>query len=144
MRARAISSASASSTYPIKQDHSQDLVSNRHSTPTPHVGMSTSMPTSQPTSYPTPTAYPTPTTAYPTSSPYQTPISAVSMQPPGSHPELQQVKLEPVVGMFRSPLQPLSTFSTSHTGLSYAHQVSEPELVGIKMTSPMNSLAGMI
>jgi len=46
-------------------------------------------------------------------------------------------KMEPVVGMFRSPLQPGSTFNP-------AHQVSEPELVGVPRATALSSLASMI
>jgi hypothetical protein len=60
-----------------------------------------------------------------------------------THPE-SQPKYEPVVGMFSSPLQPLSTFSGSNLSATAGHHVSEPELVGVKSTSSFNSLASMI
>ncbi|KAF2680265.1 hypothetical protein K458DRAFT_445246 [Lentithecium fluviatile CBS 122367] len=136
VRTRAVSSASASSSYPIKSEvQNQDSKPNRHSTPIPTsslvaLGIPTSTPTmptsTQSTSAPylTTSAYPTPTPSIATS---HTPASAPEFQP----------KREPVVGLFTSPLQPGSTFNP-------AHQVSEPELVGVPRTTALSSLASMI
>ncbi|KAJ4361849.1 hypothetical protein N0V83_010790 [Neocucurbitaria cava] len=172
-RVRAVSSASAtSSTYPIKQELAQDAASHRHSTPTPIPGSSSlqqnfgmpnastassapypiSTPTATPqlsttaTSYPTNTAYPTPTSATPTMHSLRTPTQS-------SFPDLRiephSTKHEPVVGMFTTPLQSLSSFSGGTSSYSsspsLSHQVSEPELVGIRTTTTaLNSIASMI
>jgi hypothetical protein len=78
------------------------------------------------------------------------------MQPPSAHSSLLEPKQElhelrePVVGLFSHPLHhSLSSFASHHQNhasqSNLAHQVSEPELVGVKTTiSPLNSLAGMI
>ena len=154
-RVRAISSASAtSSSYPIKQEVAQDAASHRHSTPTPIPGSSslqsfgmpnhtsTGLPTSTPTStpcYSSSAAYPTPASATPTMHSLRTPTQ-------GSFPD---VKHEAVVGMFTTPLQNLSSFSSAPSSYSnsttLAHQVSEPDLVGIRTTTTaLNSIASMI
>lgn len=162
-RVRAVSSASASSSsYPVKQESSQkDTTSHRHSTPTPITGSSSlhtfgmssastsvPLPTSTPTATPQLnsakfTAYPTPTSATPTMQNLRTPTQA-------SFPESRidnVIKHEPVVGLFTTPLQSLSSFSNNHQSYasSLAHQVSEPELVGIRTTTTtLNSIASMI
>jgi hypothetical protein len=152
VRARAVSSASAtSSSYPITKDPApQDIVSTSHSqsrsTPTPssaaaqqpqYVGIPSSLPTS---AHPT-TSFPIAQTPTPTSISMGMHLPLSSSSHPHSHAEVKQ---EPVVGMFSSPLQPMSTFSSAHSNPNAAHAVSEPELVGVKATSSYNSLAGMI
>ncbi|KAF2477024.1 uncharacterized protein BDR25DRAFT_208361 [Lindgomyces ingoldianus] len=141
VRARAVSSASAtSSSYPLNKDLSQDS-SQQLSHPHPH-----STPTqsnAQPVQHHSNSLSisPMPRIAHPTTS-----SSIVSMQPSyptTTHAEIQP-KQEPVIGMFSSPLQSISTFSGSNSFSNPAHQVSEPELVGVKTTSPLNSLASMI
>ncbi|CAN9247584.1 unnamed protein product [Alternaria alternata] len=161
-RVRAASSASAtSSSYPIKQDLPQaDSASHRHSTPTPIPGSSSlqsygmssgpsSMPTSTPTSTPqvnascnpSSTAYPTPTSATPTMHSLRTP-TATSFGETYGEPSNRH---EPVVGMFTTPLQSLSSFSGHQYSPNLSHQVSEPELVGIRTTTTaLNSIASMI
>ncbi|KAH8708546.1 hypothetical protein GQ44DRAFT_459914 [Phaeosphaeriaceae sp. PMI808] len=163
-RVRAASSASAtSSSYPIKQELAQDAVSHRHSTPTPIPGSSSlqgfsmqnnssvPLPTSTPLGTPqvnnanfaNNTAYPTPTSATPTIHSLRTPTQA-------SFPEYRTdptLKHEPVVGLFTTPLQSLQGFSGGQSAYSpsLAHQVSEPELVGIRTTTTtLNSIASMI
>ncbi|KAF2032409.1 hypothetical protein EK21DRAFT_99045 [Setomelanomma holmii] len=164
-RVRAASSASAtSSSYPIKQELSQDSASHRHSTPTPIPGSSSlqtfgmpnssgsvSLPKTTPTATPqlhsltfaSSTAYPTPTSATPTMHALRTPTQA-TFPDYRDHPT---IKHEPVVGLFTTPLQSLQNFSSvqpSYTP-SLAHQVSEPELVGIRTTTTaLNSIASMI
>lgn len=136
-RARATSSASAtSSSYPIKQDTPN--ISVQTSAPAPH---SHSTPTSATVSTPqqhylgmpasTPLTQSQPIAGYPT---------PASISIPTSHAEIQP-KQEPIVGLFGAPLQSLPAFGSSS---SHALQVSEPELVGVRMNTPMNSLAGMI
>lgn len=159
VRARAASSASTtSSTYPISKDpsqqtpsHSQDSASHRHSTPTPtsavsaqsYIGMPTSLPTSTPQS--AANAYPTPASSV--SGAMQPPLTSTPMshsQTIDIPPQPKREPTTPVVGMFSSPLHPASTFS-SNSSASHAHQVSEPELVGIRTTTQtFNNLAGMI
>jgi hypothetical protein len=161
-RVRAASSASAtSSSYPIKAELQQaDGASHRHSTPTPIPDSSSLQSFGMPNGLPLPTSTPTPTPqlstpCYPGSTAYPTPTSATptthSMRTPTAtsfakrHME-QNTRHEPVVGMFTTPLQSLSSFSG---GQSYSphlsHQVSEPELVGIRTTSTaLNSIASMI
>lgn len=165
-RVRAASSASAtSSSYPIKQEMSQNAASHRHSTPTPIPGSSSlqsfgmpnsssiPLPTSTPTDtpqlntngYPSSTAYPTPTSATPTMHSLRTPTQSSF---PESHLE-PTTKHEPVVGLFTTPLQSLSSFSGGPSGFpnahNLAHQISEPELVGIRTTTTaLNSIASMI
>ncbi|KAF2865273.1 hypothetical protein BDV95DRAFT_632459 [Massariosphaeria phaeospora] len=143
VRARAVSSTSAaSSSYPINKEPPQNLASNRHSAPNPkttiesHGGPHSSpiptltMPTSQSNSYPSNSGYPTPT-------------STTTMHPPSTqHAEIQP-KQSPVVGLFTTPLQSISTFSGNHSTVP-SHRVSEPELVGVRTTSALNSLASMI
>lgn len=57
-------------------------------------------------------------------------------------------KEESVVGLFPNPLQRFSSFSTPYPApppISLAHQVSEPEYVGIRATTAsLNSIANMI
>ncbi|KAH7135094.1 hypothetical protein B0J11DRAFT_575705 [Dendryphion nanum] len=136
-RTRATSSASAtSSSYPIKHDTPNISVQtsasapHSHSTPnsatvsTPqqqYLGMSVS----------TPMTHSQPIAAYPT---------PASMSLPTSHAD-GHPKQEPIVGLFGSPLQSLPAFSNSNNPTL---PVSEPELVGVRMNTPMNSLAGMI
>ncbi|PSN68257.1 hypothetical protein BS50DRAFT_665876 [Corynespora cassiicola Philippines] len=140
VRARAVSSAStASSTYPMAKESSQEPINHRHSTPIPTSMHSLGMPisTPQPTSTPQPHSYPN-TTSYPT------PTSAISMHPQHSHSDLTSTpKQEPVVGLFPSPLQSMHTFS-GHGQANPSHAISEPELVGMRTSSALNSLAGMI
>jgi len=158
-RVRAASSVSAtSSSYPIKQDVSQpDATSHRHSTPTPIPGssslhymqggpLSTPLPNSTPTStpqvntpyYPNSTSYPTPSSGTPTMHSLRTPTAS-------SFAEAHEQRHEPVIGMFTTPLQSLSSFSGHSYSPSLAHQVSEPELVGIRTTTTaLNSIASMI
>ncbi|KAI4911173.1 hypothetical protein J4E85_011311 [Alternaria conjuncta] len=162
-RVRAASSASAtSSSYPVKPELStSDATSHRHSTPTPIPGSSSlqsygmssgpsPMPTSTPTStpqvntscYPS-TAYPTPTSGTPNMHSLRTP-TATSFGDAYGDPSSRH---EPVVGMFTTPLQSLQSFSGhqySHSP-NLSHQVSEPELVGIRTTTTaLNSIASMI
>ncbi|KAF2744873.1 hypothetical protein M011DRAFT_161338 [Sporormia fimetaria CBS 119925] len=144
VRARAVSSASAaSSSYPIKKETPQDTIpasySNAESTSTPtptsasttaqqYVGMPTSLPaTTQPTA------------TFPIA-----PTSTFTPQPMSTTVTDTQREEEPVVGMFSSPLQPLSTFCASHRSTGASQDVSEPELVGVKTTAAFNSLASMI
>ncbi|KAH3964285.1 hypothetical protein HBI81_185810 [Parastagonospora nodorum] len=162
-RVRAASSASAnSSSYQIKQE---DTVVHRHSTPTPITGSaslqsfgmptassSLPLPTSTPTSTPqlnnasnfaSNTAYPTPNPGTPNMHSHRTPTQA-SFPDYREPPSTQQ---EPVIGMFTTPLQSLQGFSGNPQSYSrvLAHQVSEPELVGIRTTTTtLNSIASMI
>jgi hypothetical protein len=160
-RVRAASSTSAtSSSYPIKQDLSQtDAASHRHSTPTPIPGSASlqsyamssgpsPLPSSTPTStpqvnascYPS-TAYPTPTSVTPTMHSLRTP-TATSFNDAYGEPSNRR---EPVVGMFTTPLQSLQSFSSHQYSPNLSHQVSEPELVGIRTTTTaLNSIASMI
>jgi hypothetical protein len=124
VRARAVSSTSASSPYPIIKEQPRES----HSTPT-HT--SATMTTSAQQYVGLPTSLPPitqPTHVFPTLHTTHTDI---------------QPKPEPVVGMFASPLQSFSRFEHHHTP-HLTHQISEPELVGIKTTSSFNNLAGMI
>lgn len=164
-RVRAASSTSASSSYPIKQELSQDASAHRHSTPTPIPGSSSlqgfgmpnatstsvPLPTSTPTATPqlntstfgSSTAYPTPTSATPTMQSLRTPTQATFPE----YREQPTSKHEPVVGLFTTPLQSLQSFSGGQSTYtpSLAHQVSEPELVGIRTTTTaLNSIASMI
>lgn len=137
VRARAVSSASAtSSSYPIKREASSsqpDTTSHRHSAP---ILTSSLKALGIPAATPNPTSTPQPSTAtlYPTSSPYPTPNST-TMHPPASTADYQPKT--PVIGLFTSPLQPGSTFHP-------AHQVSEPELVGVPRATALSSIASMI
>ncbi|KAL6158165.1 hypothetical protein ACJQWK_07924 [Exserohilum turcicum] len=161
-RVRAASSAStASSPYPMKHESLPgDLTSHRHSTPTPIPGSSSlqsygmpsgssrPLPTSTPTSTPQPcnathagnTAYPTPSSATPTMQSLRTPTGS------SSHDHLEHTpRQEQVVGMFTTPLQSLPSFPSHQYSPSLSHQVSEPELVGIRTTTvALNSIASMI
>lgn len=164
-RVRAASSASTtSSSYPIKQEKSQaDALSHRHSTPIPITGSgslqtlgmpstSTSSPLPNSTlsatpqlslsSYPNSTSYPNPASVTTTSHTLQTP-TASSFTEAGLE---TSSKHQPVVGMFTTPLQNLSSFSRRDQYAQHlAQQVSEPELVGIRSTtSSYNSIASMI
>ncbi|ORY06148.1 hypothetical protein BCR34DRAFT_490392 [Clohesyomyces aquaticus] len=139
VRVRAVSSASAtSSSYPLKQEtlsgsspqqpqqHSQSTPTQSNVQPAHRYSTGVSMSPMQRTAHPT---------------------SSAPMQPqyqPTTHPEIQPKQEPPVIGMFSTPLQSISTFSGSNSSMSMAHQVSEPELVGVKTMSPLNSLAGMI
>ena len=170
-RARAVSSASASSSsHPVKQESTpSNIVSHRHSTPTPipggstlhKFGMPVLTPTSTPslstTSYGSSTSYPTPAAATPSMYPPQTPTTTTSLhalQTPtaAAFPELRYdsatAKDEVIMGMFPTPIQGFTNFSTPYSAaspLSVAHQVSEPELVGIRATAAsLNSIASMI
>ncbi|KAL5113633.1 hypothetical protein ACEQ8H_008498 [Pleosporales sp. CAS-2024a] len=165
-RVRAASSASAtSSSYPVKQELAQDTAAHRHSTPTPITGSSSlqafgmpksssSLPLPTPTPTATPhvnttssfansTAYPTPTSTTPNHQLHRTPTHQ-------SCPEYREPPItrhEPVMGLFTTPLQSLQSLSSSQTSYSQnlAHQVSEPELVGIRTTTTtLNSIASMI
>jgi hypothetical protein len=164
-RVRAASSTSATSSYPIKQENAQDTASHRHSTPTPIPGTSSlqgfgmpnasssvPLPTSTPTATPqlntTPqygsnTAYPTPTSATPAMHSLRTPTQS-------SFPDYRTestLKHQPVVGLFTTPLQSLQNSSGGQYTYSpsLAHQVSEPELVGIRTTTTaLNSIASML
>ncbi|KAL6703807.1 hypothetical protein ACN47E_009026 [Coniothyrium glycines] len=161
-RARAASSTSAtSSSYPIKQELSHtDAASHRYSTPTPSTGTSLlfGMPNAT-TSLPLPTSTPTATshlntscfsggTAYPTPSSGTPSMTSLRTPTVTSFADVrtdQMHKHEPVVGMFTTPLQSLPNFSSYSHAPHLAHQVSEPELVGIRTTtSALNSIASMI
>ncbi|KAF2009245.1 hypothetical protein BU24DRAFT_468223 [Aaosphaeria arxii CBS 175.79] len=147
VRARAASSASAtSSSYPINRDAPQESAAvsvparhNLHSTPTPSASAATACSTPQQQYVGMPTSlslsHSQPSASYPISTP-------TSMQPPTTYSEMQP-KQEPIVGLFGSPLQSMGNFGTSG-GPNPAIQVSEPELVGIRMNPPLNSLASMI
>ncbi|EMD60687.1 hypothetical protein COCSADRAFT_245521 [Bipolaris sorokiniana ND90Pr] len=156
-RVRAVSSASStSSPYPFKHDTLQaDPTSHRHSTPTPIPGSASlqsygrSLPTSTPTSTPRPSsschpgsaAYPTPSSATPTMQSLRTPTMASANL---SHMD-QTTRQESVVGMFTTPLQSLPNFPNHQYTPDLTHQVSEPELVGIRTTTvALNSIASMI
>ncbi|XP_014553814.1 hypothetical protein COCVIDRAFT_106733 [Bipolaris victoriae FI3] len=156
-RVRAASSASStSSPYPFKHDTLQaDPTSHRHSTPTPIPGSASlqsygrPLPTSTPTSTPRPSsschpgsaAYPTPSSATPTMQSLRTPTIASANL---SHMD-QTTRQESVVGMFTTPLQSLPNFANHQYTPDLAHQVSEPELVGIRTTTvALNSIASMI
>ena len=170
-RARAVSSASASSSsHPVKQESTPaNTISHRHSTPTPIPGSSTlhtfDMPVSSPTATPSlsttshgsSTSYPTPATATPSMYPPQTPTTTTSLHAlhtptAAAFPELRYntaaIKDEGVVGLFPTPLQGFPNFSTPYSAASpinLAHQVSEPELVGIRATAAnLSSIASMI
>jgi hypothetical protein len=157
-----VSSASAtSSPYPIKQETTQDISSHRHSTPTPIAGSSslhsrgvpnasTSAPVPNSNSTVTPlqtstylnaTAYPTPSSAQPAIHSARTPTQASFSARPTEH----IARNSPVVGLFTTPLQSLSSFGQTTYSPNPAHQVSEPELVGIRTTTTsLNSIASMI
>ncbi|OAL43529.1 hypothetical protein IQ07DRAFT_296659 [Pyrenochaeta sp. DS3sAY3a] len=166
-RVRAASSASAtSSSYPIKQELAQNAASHRHSTPTPLPGSaslqtfgmphssSMALPVSTPTDTPqlSTIGYPSCSTAYPTPTSATATMHSLRTPTQSSFPEsrLEPVsKHEPVVGLFTTPLQSLSSFSGGPSGFpnshNLAHQVSEPELVGIRTTTTaLNSIASMI
>ncbi|KAH9861284.1 hypothetical protein IAQ61_011021 [Plenodomus lingam] len=151
-RVRAASSASTtSSPHPMKQEKSHtDAMPHRHSTPMPITNTSSPLPnstTSAPTQlsssgYPSSTSYPTSASATPTSHPMRTPTASSFTEAGLETSSINQ----PVVGMFTTPLQSLSSFSgTQQHAQHLGHQVSEPELVGIRTTtSSLNSIASMI
>jgi hypothetical protein len=170
-RTRAVSSASASSSsHPVKQESTPvNAVSHRHSTPTPipgssalHTfGMPVSTPTATPplstTTYGSSTSYPTPSSGTPCVYPPQTPTTTASLQalrtPTAvAFPQLRYdsatTKEESVMGLFPNPLQAFPNFSTPYSApprMSLTHQVSEPELVGIRATAAsLDSIASMI
>lgn len=161
-----MSSTSATPLYPIKKATPQqtDAVSHRHSTPVPITDSGSLLPfgmpsTSSSTPLPqstTPTATPQLSmSSYPSRTSYRTSASATATSHAIGTPTATSFTgnrmepssdYEPVVGLFTTPLQSLSTFSG---GQSYshhlAHQVSEPELVGIRSTTTaLNSIASMI
>lgn len=93
--------------------------------------------------------------------PPQTPTTAISLHAlhtptAAAFPELRYDSAAPkeggVVGLFPNPLQGYPNFSTPYSApysappqVSLAHQVSEPELVGIRATAAsLNSIASMI
>lgn len=170
-RARAVSSAStSSSSHPTKQESTPtNSTSHRHSTPTPLSGSSTlqtfSMPVSTPTatsslstpSYGSSTSYPTPAAATPSLYPPHTPTTTTSLHAlhtptAATFSELRYdtaaMKDEGVAALFPNPFQGFPNFSTPYSGspsMSLAHQVSEPELVGIRATAAsLNSIASMM
>ncbi|KAF2628022.1 hypothetical protein BU25DRAFT_391452 [Macroventuria anomochaeta] len=170
-RARAVSSASASSSsHPVKQESTPaSTASHRHSTPTPisgssalHTfGMPISNPTATPslstTSYGSSTSYPTPAAATSSMYPPQTPTTTTSLHAlhtptAAAFPEFRHdsatTKDESVMDMFPTPLQGFPNFSTPYSAastMSLAHQVSEPDFVGIRATAAsLNSIASMI
>ncbi|KAL5445650.1 hypothetical protein PMIN07_005307 [Paraphaeosphaeria minitans] len=138
VRARAVSSASATSSYPIKTETSsqQDTTAHRHSAPIPTSSLKAlGIPTST-AAVPTSTSQPSTTImSYPPASAYPTPTSTTAMHPPASAADFQPKT--PVVGLFTSPLQPGSTFHPMH-------RVSEPELVGVPTATALSSIANMI
>jgi len=140
VRARAVSSASVtSSSYPIKSEPASQQASantHRHSAPIPTSSLKAlGIPTSTP-NMSTSTPQPCASVPYATPSTYRTPTS-VSMHHSLAVTSDLQPKLEPVVGLFTSPLQPGSTFNP-------AHQVSEPELIGVPRATALSSIASMI
>ncbi|KAF1925493.1 uncharacterized protein M421DRAFT_94592 [Didymella exigua CBS 183.55] len=168
-RARTVSSASSSS-HLVKQELAPvNATSHRYSTPTPvpgssalrTFGMPVSTPTSTPslstTSYGSGTSYQTPSAGTPSLYPPQTPTTASPLHAlhtptAADFPELRydsaNTKEQSVMGLFPNPLQHFSNFSTSYLApppISLAHQVSEPELVGIRATAAsLDSIASMI
>ncbi|KAF2738784.1 hypothetical protein EJ04DRAFT_26442 [Polyplosphaeria fusca] len=168
VRARAVSSTSATSTtYPIntsQQSHhahsdastTPTLSQASHSlhstpisaTPSQQYGLPVSMSGSNSQhQHPSSASAPPPTSLPNSGMRSMQPPSATAMAP-GGHAEIQP-KQEPVMGMFASPLQgPLhisTNFSHSSNGGGMpAMAVSEPELVGVKNLSPLNNLASMI
>lgn len=170
-RARAVSSASASSSsHPVKQESTPtSTVSYRHSTPTPIPGSSAlqsfGIPVSTPTATPSlstsshggSTSYPTPTASTPAMYPPRTPMTTSSLHALhtptiAAFPELRYSadvgKDEHATGLFPSSMQGFPAFSASYPAaspISLAHQVSEPELVGIRATTAsLNSIASMM
>ena len=164
-RGRAVSTASTTlSSISVKQEPQQvDAATHRHSTPS-SVACDTLMQsygTPNPSSYepflnsitpatrqssnlfhPNNTSYPVPTSAV---QPMHSLRAAPNTPLTASYVE-STTKQVPVVGMFPTPLQSLSNFSSSHVpSSSSAHQVSEPELVGIKTsTTALDSIANML
>ncbi|KAF2199525.1 hypothetical protein GQ43DRAFT_473566 [Delitschia confertaspora ATCC 74209] len=141
VRARAASSASAtSSSYPICKEESQHSKVNQQANSTASTDRH-SLPAVESVSS--------------SSSQGSTTTSSSSMQPPSLQHTLQHnsqnintsigPKQEPVVGLFSHPLHPISSFGGQIQSRDLSHQVSEPELVGVKTTiSPLTSLASMI
>lgn len=89
---------------------------------------------------------------YPPQTPTTTTTSPALQMPTAALPELcygsTPKKEEKVMGLFPNPLQGFPNFSTPYSApppMNLAHQISEPELVGIKATSvSLNSIASMI
>lgn len=132
------SASAASSSYPVKADSSSqaDTAAHRHSAPIPTSSLKAlGIPTSAPVSNHTSTPLLSTATPYPAASAYPTPTSATTMHPPASTADFQPKT--PIVGLFTSPLQPGSSFHP-------AHQVSEPELVGVPRATALSSIASMI
>ena len=143
-----------------------DATSHRHSTPTPIPGTSSlqsygipsgpstvPLPTSTPTStphatsscYTSNTAYPTPSSATPTMRSVRTPTAASYNEAQMERTSERTTRQGAVLGMFTAPLRSLSSFSGHQYPPSVSHQVSEPELVGIRTTATaLNSIASMI
>lgn len=170
-RARAVSSAStSSSSHPVKQESTPTSTANyRHSTPTPIIGstalhnfgMSVSTPTATPSlstpSYGSNTSYPTPAAPTPSIYPPHTPTTSTSLRAlhtptaaafPELHYDATSAKDESIIGLFPTPFHGFPNFSTPYSAappISLAHQVSEPELVGIRATAAsLNSIASMM
>ncbi|OSS51010.1 hypothetical protein B5807_04378 [Epicoccum nigrum] len=166
-RVRAVSSASASSSsHQVKQESTPvSTVSYRHSTPTPipgssalqNLGVGISTPTSTPslgtTSHGGNTSYPTPAAATPSMYPPHTPTTTSSLHTPtaAAFPELRYsstARNGNSAGLYTTPMQGYPGYSTPYTPIapvSLSHQVSEPELVGIRATAAsLNSIASMI
>ncbi|KAJ4989775.1 Meiotic expression up-regulated protein 26 [Stagonosporopsis vannaccii] len=170
-RARAVSSAStSSSSHPVKQELTPaHKTSHRHSTPTPIPGSSTlhtfNLPVSTPTatpsistpSYGSSTSHPTPAAATPLLYAPQTPTTSTSLHAlhtptAAAFPELRydttSSKDEHVARLFPTPFQGFPNFSTAYSAapsINLAHQISEPELMGIRATAAsLNSIASMM
>jgi hypothetical protein len=170
-RARAVSSAStSSSSHPARHEPAQvNTATPCHSSPTAlsgssslhTVGIQTSTPTASSSlsteQYSSSTPYSTTTTAAPPMYPPHTPNAASTMHAlrtptavvfPGHRYDSATTKDEPLMDMFTTPLQSFPNFSTPYSAppvLSLAHQVSEPELVGIRTTTAnLNPIASMI
>ncbi|KAF2114539.1 hypothetical protein BDV96DRAFT_100698 [Lophiotrema nucula] len=161
VRARAASSASATSnSYPSTTPINTQPSSSQHPHGSHSLNTTPTLSHSQPAnSYPTPvTAVSTPqqqfigmpmssasqfpTSSYPTSISTPAPTSMHPPRPTSTHAELQPK--QEVVGMFASPLQGSLHLQTNFSNQNPAIAVSEPELVGVKNISPLNSLASMI
>ncbi|KZM24840.1 hypothetical protein ST47_g4007 [Ascochyta rabiei] len=172
-RARTVSSVSASSSsHPVKRESTpSNTASYQHSPPTPtplsgdsafHTfGMPASTPISTPslssTSYGSNASYPTPVAGTHSMYPPNTPTTTASLRAlhtptATAFPDLRydsaSTKDEGSMCVFTTPLQDFPTFSTPYSTVpstSFAHQVSEPELVGIRTKhSTLNSIASMI
>jgi len=124
-----------------------------------------SMPVSDPTatpslgtpSYGSSTSYPTPAAATPVLYAPQTPttstpLHALHTPTAAAFPELRYdsatSKDEHVTRLFPTPFQSFPNFSTQYSTtppINMAHQVSEPELVGLRATAAsLNSIASMM